>query len=166
MSRVFPFLAMIVVVAACQDEMVTNLVDVQRPAIPAVSHGQVVTLVTGSWAVNGVRTFAFTARRYADGTVGGEWKRVNQPNPNHGDIVCLNIVGNQAWIGTIEERGTYAPGEGGFRVIDNGEGENAPPDQMSKQFVGAGAGFAKAYCASTLAAPDLNDVGAGAIQIR
>lgn len=60
----------------------------------------------------------------------------------HLDVDCLVIVGNQAWFsgparrfvldGVEQPPGLYLV----FRVQDNGEGANAPPDQGSPAFSG------------------------------
>ncbi len=135
------------------------------------SAGRPIAWATGSWVIPGGRTLAFNAKNYADGSVSGKWQRVNHggaggSTPNNGDVLCLNIVGNQAWIGTIARNGPFAGQEGGFRVVDNGEGANAPPDQASLQLVNQGPGGAAAYCAAAAATPPLNTVNAGNIQIR
>jgi len=55
----------------------------------------------------------------------------------HGDVTCLQVSGNQAWIGVTVTQSTAAPGPysvGGsfwFRVQDTGEGENAAADRIS-----------------------------------
>ena len=122
------------------------------------------------------RSFAFTARRYADGTVEGEWQRVRRQDGNaagsqaHGIVVCFTVVGNQAWIGGIATSGLYAeaPDNGTvFRVQDNGEGANAAaPDRMSLEVVGVPAGLPPQYCQSQPRQPALFDLEAGNIQIR
>ncbi len=60
----------------------------------------------------------------------------------HIDVDCLTIVGNQAWLsgparrfvlgGVEQPPGLYLI----FRVEDNGEGANAPPDRASPAFSG------------------------------
>ena len=120
--------------------------------------------LTGGWTDGGVRTFAFAALQFADGTVVGEWQRLNQPVPSHGDVVCLNIIGTQARIGTTIATGPFAGSEGGFTAIDNGEGANAAPDQFTLQFVNLGPGGAAAYCAGALGDPTLAP-GVGNIRI-
>ena len=150
---------------ACSETPTANDIDT-RPQLNR-SAGPVVSSASGAWVINGVRVIAFTARLHADGTVRGQWERVNQPGrTNHGDVVCLTIIGNQAWIGTITRIGLQAGQEGGFRVIDNGEGANAATDQASLQFVNLGPGGAAAYCAAAAATPALFTVGAGNIQIK
>jgi len=132
----------------------------------------IVTTQQGDW-----RTFAFTARRYADGTVEGEWQRVRRQDGNaegshaHGVVVCFAVVGNTAWIGARATSGVFSDppnNEGGFRVQDNGEGANAAaPDRMSLEFVGAPPTFAQGYCNSKPNTPvPLFDLEAGNIQIR
>ena len=125
------------------------------------------SFTTGAW-----RTFSFTARRYADGSVDGEWERINHGNEreskSHGKVVCLTIIGNEAWIGTIATSGAFSdPGfnEGGVRVIDNGQGANSPPDKMSLQRINRETGFAEWFCAAT-PETELYVLEAGNIQIK
>jgi hypothetical protein len=84
------------------------------------------------------RSFSFTARRYADGTSKGEL----QLNSRSFDVVvhikidCLRVVGNVAYMsGRITRVSNPDEGEVGelnrVEVRDNGEGRNAPPDQVS-----------------------------------
>jgi hypothetical protein len=149
-----------------------------RPtALPLFSQGSgpVVQSATGAghFTVGGeLRTFSFTALRYADGTVQGEYELLSRLTGTriHGDVTCLSVVGNQAWIGGVQEHSNNPAilpgGENGFRVADNGEGANDPPDQMSLMFVNAAPGFAQAYCNARPPAPALNPIEAGNIQVR
>jgi hypothetical protein len=84
------------------------------------------------------RSFSFSARRYADGTSDGQL----QLNSRSFDVVvhiridCLRVVGNVAHMsGRITRINNPDEGEVGelnrVEVRDNGEGENAPPDQVS-----------------------------------
>jgi hypothetical protein len=84
------------------------------------------------------RSFSFTARKYADGTSKGEL----QLNSRSFDVVvhikidCLRVVGNVAHMsGRITRVNNPDEGEVGelnrVEVRDNGEGRNAPPDQVS-----------------------------------
>ncbi len=118
------------------------------------------------------RTFSYAAVKYADGTVKGEWEGYNRslgPGARaHGDVLCFEIKGNKAWIGGLIEQFPTRPErvglEFGWRVIDNGQGANAPPDQITRTLrIGAPASD---FCTS---APDigfLHDVEAGNIQVR
>jgi len=137
--------------------------------------GRVVSSVTGSghFTTGGeYRTFSFTAHLHADGSVSGQWQGKNRSLGWlwHGEVTCLSIDGNQAWIGgvtTIATSGTpEVGGETGFRVVDNGQGRNSIPDQISLQFVNGGPGFAQSYCGDKPLSPDLADVEGGNIQIR
>jgi hypothetical protein len=120
------------------------------------------------------RTFSFSARRYADGSVKGEWVRIRRSSGNaeaksHGKVSCFTIVGNQAWLGGYATTGLFTTppdNEVVWRVVDNGEGRNSPPDQISLQFVSSPAGFGDEYCVTTPTVPSLNIVEAGNIQIR
>jgi hypothetical protein len=86
-----------------------------------------------------------------------------------GDVTCLSVVSNLAWIGGRQENSSegFPPGlENGFRVADNGEGAKDPPDEMSLMFVNAPPGLAQAYCNAMPPAPPLNPIEAGNIQVR
>jgi hypothetical protein len=82
------------------------------------------------------RTFAFTANNKADGTTQGEFQINNRAEgffKEHGVVTCLFVEDNQAWVG-----GVVLHSDGGtegisrvWRVVDNGEGSNDPPDMIS-----------------------------------
>lgn len=83
---------------------------------------------------------AFTARKYADGTVAGHFtyhQIVEGESFNFGvDVTCLVVYdGNRAKIGgeiKTSNDPTQPPGRfAWFQVFDNGEGANAPPDRSS-----------------------------------
>ena len=145
---------------------------------PVFAVGRVGQSVTGSGsflfgAFN--RTFSFTARIHADGSVAGQWQRVTHnglpgQSRSHGEITCLNIVGNQAWLGgfkTLSTTGNVDPPNNGviWRVIDNGQGRRAPPDQMSGQGVGRSPEAVASYCTDTPGG-NVFDLTAGNIQVR
>lgn len=166
---------------ACADSVTEPGADPLAPAFSA-SHGRVVQSVTGSGSFvvptqeGDWRTFAFTARRYDDGTVAGQWQRIRREDGNaadsksHGVVTCFTIDGDAAWIGGYATTGLFSDppnNETGFRVVDNGQGANADPDQMSLEFVGAGEGFAADYCETTPESPSpLFDLEAGNIQVK
>jgi len=162
-------LALFVAVSCDQQPVEPQLQQETVAPLFSSGHGAVVEKVSGGWNDTNPgfpRTFAFTAIRYADGTVSGRWERYGI---FHGDVLCLTVVGNQAWIGTLDDDtppiSPFAGTEGGFRVVDNGEGANATPDQMSFQFVDQAAGFAADYCATTPAGPAFL-AGVGNIQVK
>ena len=105
----------------------------ENAAGPSASgHADVIQLPSGA-----KRTFSFHARRMSDGSVKGEYDNHNRQGAavNHGDIDCLRFVGTNTAVmsGTIT-RHTNPLLEGGrsiFTVVDNGEGANSPPDQVS-----------------------------------
>jgi len=136
-----------------------------NPVVQSVTgSGEIDDPISGEW-----RTFAFTAREYADGTVEGEYERYNRRpglGPSHGNVTCFTIIGNQAWLGGFEEFGDRVGGDVAWRVVDNGEGKNAPPDQISLQSVQLPPGAAASYCARKPNGPPLFDVVAGNIQVR
>lgn len=104
-------------------------VDAAGPS--ATGHGNV------TQAPGVLRTFSFTARQLRDGRIEGEYENHNRLGgaTNHGDIDCMVITGNSAVLSGPIRRHTNPLFEEGFvtvfRVEDNGEGANDPPDQVS-----------------------------------
>ena len=131
----------------------------------------IVSTQEGDW-----RTFGFTARRYADGTVEGEWERVRRLDGDaagtsaHGFVTCFTVIGNEAWVGGIATGGIYAepPNNGiAFRVQDNGEGANAAGrDRMSLEYVQLLPSQPLSYCQFHPDRPGFFDLEAGNVQIR
>jgi hypothetical protein len=143
-----------------------------------VQRGSVEESVTGSGSMTAAagdwRTFSFTAQRYANGIVAGQWQLVRRQVGNaadsksHGVVSCFSIVGNQAWVGGYATSGmNSAPTNGvAWRVADNGEGKKAPsPDQISAQYYSPDFSFPAAVCGH---APNLTlyAIEAGNIQIH
>jgi hypothetical protein len=121
--------------------VVLMLVGTAVAKAPAASHA-VVASATGSGHMvrpdGTFRSFSFSARKYADGTSAGEL----QLNSRSFDVVvhikidCLRVVGNVAHMsGRITRVSNPDEGEVGelnrVEVRDNGEGDEAPPDQIS-----------------------------------
>jgi hypothetical protein len=124
----------------------------------------------GDW-----RTFSFTALRYADGTVEGQWQRIRRADGNaadsrsHGIVTCFTIVGDEAWLGGYATSGIWSDfpnNEVRWQVKDNGQGEASLPDQISLQGIGRDLGTAAGYCANRPTGLELRDIVAGNIQIR
>lgn len=172
-----PLLAAVVALVACENTVEPEPNDLgvsfaRNPVDQSATGSGSFTVVTqqGDW-----RTFSFTARRRADGSVAGQWERIRRQDGNaadsksHGVVTCFTIIDNQAWIGGFATSGLFStpPNNGSaFRVVDNGQGANAPADQMSLEFVGTSPAFAANYCATTPAIPALNDLEAGNIQVN
>ena len=124
----------------------------------------------GHWHVvsGALRTFAFTAKNRADGTVQGQYQIDNRDvsgSREHGTVTCLEVVGDEAWIGGIITHSSVPGREGTprlFRVVDRGEGSGAPPDQASSVIVTA---EARATCHLRTFIP-LEDLEGGNIQVR
>ena len=139
--KTLPLLALPLLTSACGDEPVVGP-DVGAPSFSVHNgHGPVVQSVTGFGLFTQLgepTTFSFTARRYEDGSVKGEWERQNRSGGfrAHGDVTCFTIVGNLAYIGGIIEQFPSDPGRVGneavWFVVDNGQGANAPPDLISQ----------------------------------
>jgi hypothetical protein len=161
----------LLVVACDQQAVAPDLAD--DPQFQAI--GPVVQSVTGSgnFVIPGVRLRIFTdaAHLRADGSISGQWERNGIA---HGVVTCFTIVGNEAWLAGYATSGARStpPNNGvAWRVVDNGQGENDPADEISFQWVGAWPGFAEEWCANT---PGPNDpfglstrpIQAGNISVR
>jgi hypothetical protein len=122
----------------------------------------------------GNQPLAFNAKKYADGTVSGQFEYHQTAEGEsfnfHVDVTCMSIYdGNRAKIGGEIRNSndpTIPPGTfAWFQVFDNGEGANSPPDQSS--LVGFGNEAAnEAFCNS----PNLPRFGPwdveGNVQVR
>jgi hypothetical protein len=140
------------------------------------SGSKIVAKVTGSghyyFAEDDWRTFSFNARAYADGTFEGNYTRTHhfQGESQHakGIITYFEVVGNEAWIAGEDTQGSnYEPEFRGsvFHAVDNGEGANDPPDQISAQYVSITPEEAIDWAINRIT-PQLNDVVAGNIQVH
>ena len=85
--------------------------------------------------------FSLTAIQYGDGSVKGEWSdQFGQSDGGiHVAVDCLDVLGNQAWIGGVITHGTAngvdVTGERALtRVADLGTSANDPPDLISFSF--------------------------------
>jgi hypothetical protein len=92
----------------------------------------------GHWHIGtALRTFAFTAKNRSDGTTQGQYQINNRDvsgSREHGTVTCLEVRGNEAWIGGVIAASSLPNREGTprvFRVVDNGEGSGDPADQAS-----------------------------------
>ena len=93
----------------------------------------------GSLTVAGeLRTFSFTAVQHEDGTATGQAEVINRSTGlvAHIQIVCLNILGNRAYVGGFVTKSNLpsftVPGDTAvFAAEDNGEGANAPLDGIT-----------------------------------
>ncbi|MFN2563920.1 MAG: hypothetical protein ABR499_02755 [Gemmatimonadaceae bacterium] len=151
--------------------------DTTPPPQPPPDEGgaRVAQSATGSGhltAAGELRTFAFSAVERADGSVAGQFELFARSAGVrvHGEVVCLQVVGNRAWMGgvirqTSDPTRAQAGTETGWRVADNGEGRAAPPDQTSLMFVNQPPGFAQSYCRGMSPTP-MNPVEKGNIQVR
>ena len=84
------------------------------------------------------RTFSFSAVQHKDGPATGEAQVVNRSTGlvAHIEIVCLNIMGNRAFVGGFVTQSNLpsftVPGDTAvFAGEDNGEGAKAPPDRIT-----------------------------------
>jgi hypothetical protein len=146
------------------------------PAPPPDQGGKHVTeSATGSGhftTAGELRTFSFSAVKRGTGTVTGQFELFARSAGVrvHGDVICLQVVGNRAWMGgvirqTSDPARARAGTETAWRVGDNGEGRAAPPDQTSLMLVNQPPGFAQSYCRA-LAPTPMTQIEKGNIQVR
>ena len=118
--------------------------------------------------------FSVSAIRHRDGSVSGEAEEHAQTpagdfiRRGHATVVCFTVSGNVARIGVVvdQSRGAgSAPGTEAFvTLVDNGEGNNAPPDLASVALAGP-PGTAQAHCDVGFARP-MFPIDSGNIQVR
>jgi hypothetical protein len=87
--------------------------------------------VDGEW-----RTFAFTAKNFPDETTKGQFQLQNRATglKVHGEVTCLVVDGNTAYVGAIITHSNVFANEGQtvvWIVRDNGEGSESQADQIS-----------------------------------
>jgi hypothetical protein len=87
------------------------------------------------------RTFSFTARELADGTVRGQAQLVLHESGalQHIELDCLVVDGNKATMSGFIKRTNVEAFEGAsvwFEVFDHGEGGSANPDEITLMLVG------------------------------
>lgn len=142
--------------------------------------------ITGSgnffYSENDLRVITFEAKRMSDGSVIGYFElnsHIFHPNTIvSGKITAFSVVGNVIYWGGFVTNSNYPEliGVGGYSaVIDNGQGKNSPPDQISLIILGTPSPIDQAaidkYCYSP---PPLGqfiigpvyDINAGNIQIH
>jgi hypothetical protein len=113
------------------------------------------------------QTFSFHVRTMPDGTVEGTFqvKSRGQDITAHGVLDCLRVVGNTAHVSGVVTN-SKEPIFGGatfvlFTIVDNGEGEGAPPDLWSDIFLF----FAPASC-NLFGLPPVLPVEEGNFQVK
>ena len=91
-----PAVALSLFAVGCSDDQVINPTESSVPT-PLFGKGRVVQSATGSGSfifAGNNRTFSFTARRHTDGSVTGQWERVNHvgnashKESRHGHVLC------------------------------------------------------------------------------
>lgn len=120
------------------------------------------------------RNFAFSATRSSDGTVTGEAQLENRSSffpafIGHIRIDCLNVLGNVAVMSGVltQSNSPNLPvgSEELFAVQDNGEGPDAPVDEITLTFSGLGIACTD-IPDPVLLAPFLFTIESGQIQVR
>jgi hypothetical protein len=119
-----------------------------------------------------MKTLAYNARGTTAGGASGWWNyQETEPGSSvhaSGDVTCLAVHGNHAWIGgtvTKADDPSYVGLDAWWQVQDNGAGAGAPPDMTT--FVGFGdPGRAQAYCDSTPNARFPFDVQSGQVTVH
>jgi hypothetical protein len=149
--------------------VVTNDADQTRASGPSASGHGTVSFDGIPIAGEGFRQFSFHARVKNNGSVDGSGVLSytgGELNIKF-DIDCLEVDGNVAIMSGVVTRNNQNPaGEGllcWFKVIDNGEGANAAPDQISLFF--SGTNPVVLTCTNNLTV-DIYDIEGGNVQVR
>ncbi|MCL7972180.1 MAG: hypothetical protein M8866_08875 [marine benthic group bacterium] len=113
-----------------------------QPAAKAGAGGHIVSGKGTLWVPepwNAYMILPFHAQLGSDGSVKGKWHHQLRGNAGGGrvivEVLCMTVQGNEAWLGG---RSTFAQNPNNIGkffalyVIDNGEGEDAPPDRMTR----------------------------------
>ena len=121
----------------CSDTTDPIVAPADQPEAISLAKGPIVNSASGNCGIffdGKSLTFAFNAKKYADGSCSGEYQiYVHSQEPEwgkwHGKVVSLEVYdGNKAVIGGIETHSGFPGYYDAFVVIDNGEGGNAMPD--------------------------------------
>jgi hypothetical protein len=163
---------------ACQEQS-TNPLDENSHDL-TLNKGGVVQSASGSGHFEVVpgelRVFTHNGRIKANGSVDGSFMLNRHDTGTHfnGSVICLNIVGNVAFFAGVINTSNL-PNDpnwdpGSFVIwstIDNGEGANTPPDQISQIFGSAAWTQAdvELLCESGFIVP-YYDITQGNIQIK
>ena len=121
-----------------------------------------------------LRTFSFNALTKGNGTTTGNWQIHNRTTDvvRKYEVACLTVVGDVAYVGgtRYDKKTGDVVLHAGFKVFDNGEGGNAPPDQTTfTHFVGYDWDRLWAFCADPGARADnwsVWDIEGGNVQVR
>lgn len=126
------------------------------------------------------RVFAFNAVTHPDGSVSGQGQLTYTHNGNdvkiHFTINCISVSGNDAIMSGTVSNSKALPGYVGgpcwFKVKDNGEGANAPPDEITF-FIFCQPNDISGFCATLICDVDheldaggLNPIENGNIQVK
>ena len=101
----------------------------------------------------GWTVISLNARLMPDGTPKGNfhwlWRSRDPGGRIFVKVSCLTIVGNEAWMvgqasqaGNPDNIGKWM----GLYVVDNGEGRNAPPDEIAQRWFGPQPDVARQFC--------------------
>jgi len=145
-----------------------------HPSFAIIDPGDEIDKVTGSGHIylgDEYRTFAFNAKTQKDGRITGEWQMNDRLAGTiaHGSVTCLGSSGNQAWIGGVILSSSDASQVGNdvyWRVVDNGEGATALPDEISEIPTLLPPGSAADACVNKPGTPALYQVVNGNIQFH
>jgi hypothetical protein len=132
-----------------QDEnLVANSIQTQTRAAGPSANGQGTLTFDGiPIAGEGFRHFTFHAREKSNGTVEGSGvlTYTGGVRKMSFNIECLAINGNVAVMSGVITRDNQIPANEGllcwFKVVDNGEGAGADPDEITLFYSGTNPGF-------------------------
>lgn len=78
--------------------------------------------------------FSLVAFQHPDGSASGSW--TDGPFGGNLKVDCLDVVGNEAWIGGVDRENPLEPEFRWIsRVVDAGQSANDPPDSVSRRHI-------------------------------
>ncbi len=164
----------IALAAACEPAVAPTV-----PIDPSFAMGSPTDVINGSGDViiaDARRSFAFSARRFEDGSATGSFElHARQADVRvHGEMICATVIGSTAWMGgRITSQGPFQGSDAIWRVADLGAGLGLESGGYVKGFSDlisllqpTAPGGAAAFCATTPPGPGLDFRVGGGITIH
>ena len=132
----------------------------ERAGNPSVhGHVEIDSIGADTSSSGGSQSYTFNAVQLKDGRIKGQFQLFDSPNDStlrviHGSVTCFTIQddGQTAFVGGVIRKGmlddttSLVGAEAFWTVVDNGQGENADPDEATEIVYGVDL-LAEDHCA-------------------